>query len=667
MSWQIEEYQFDPDRKLLILGQKQIVLEPKAAAMLAYFCAHPNHNISRDELMATVWQGQVVTDNAINRVIVQLRKALADEDQVKQFITTVPKIGYRFIARVEPLAETPRRSSSGPKMGMLLTALAVAVLVVLYVSQQQKEQPATTSQSAAITPLTRLSESQYDAVLSYAGDRLLYTSTSSSTAEQAVFVLDMETQLPVRISQTGGDAFYAEWAHDDSFLIYLFLTSDACEFHRVDFIEKVAQTPEVIYQCPAVMETNFALSQDNRTLYFVEQEADFEPYKAYALDLVDNNKRQLSQPTMSGLGNHYLDHHPLTGDLLLLNNPKPGFTSVYILDTQQNSFTLKHDFEYSIYSAIWGVRENTIVHPAQHPSYQLLETDLNSGESRVLLSDSRRISGPGRIHNTDDYLFTSYLYNRDIVVEGMDDTNINSTVMDYLPALSPDGTTLAFVSKRSGYSKIWLKNLNTGELSSIEPPDQGRWFYSLHWSFDGNRILANTSSGLIEFSLASGQIVAMLSPDLPVFSASWFNQTEWVYSVYENKRWQAYRYNPTSQETTALAPRWSFVKANPAQSVYLDQQFNMYIDGSELVEDFDCAGPILWRYSVGIILDAENIHCVAADAATDLLTWHAQAGLLRTQDFLEPGAYFSAAAGVKVKTVMATQQSDIMRTNFTKP
>ena len=665
MLWQIEDFQFDADRKLLIQAGQQTVLEPKAATMLAYFCAHPNKNISRDELLATVWQGQVVTDNAINRVVVQLRKALADEDQIKQFIATIPKTGYRFIAAVESVSADQKKppSSGALVMGLLLVCV---VSITLWLFLWRPQPPTVLQQNAGITPLTRLSEIQYDAALSYAGDRLLYTGDSSSS-EQALFVLDMQSQLPVRVSLAGGDAYMGTWAHDDSFIIYLFVTQQGCAFHQVMLVDQVPQPPQVIYQCPAVMETNFAISPDNQTLYFVEQQADFEPYYAYALDLKSQRKRQLSQPVALGLGNHYVDLHSDGEQLLLLSNPEPGLTDVYVLNMQSNSFELQHSFGYAVYSAIWGAQSSTIVHPGQHPSYQLMQTALNTGESQALLSDSRRISSPGLMHNGQDYLFTSYLFNRDIILEGVSDAELNSTVMDYLPALSADGAWLAFVSKRSGYSKIWLKDLKTGVLKSIEPPDRGRWFYSLHWSFDQQHILANTSNGLIQFDVVSGEITASLRTDLPVFSASWYSPTEWVYSVYENSRWQAYRYNPETQETTALSSRWAFVKANAEQTVFIDQDNQMYLNGGVLIEGLNCAGPIVWRYAVGIQLDQEDIYCVAADAGTDLLRWNPQLGTQRETAQLESGAYFSVAGTVRAKTTMANAYSDIMRTNFTRP
>ncbi|MFT5759944.1 MAG: DNA-binding winged helix-turn-helix (wHTH) protein [Alteromonadaceae bacterium] len=97
MFWSFGEFEFNANTRVLSRPSGETILEPKVASLLYYLCQHPQRNISRDELFAEVWHGQLVTENAITRVIALLRKALSDENKVKKFIVTVPKIGYRFI------------------------------------------------------------------------------------------------------------------------------------------------------------------------------------------------------------------------------------------------------------------------------------------------------------------------------------------------------------------------------------------------------------------------------------------------------------------------------------------------------------------------------------------------------------------------------------------
>jgi DNA-binding winged helix-turn-helix (wHTH) protein len=47
--------------------------------------------------------GHFVTDEVLTRVISELRRALSDDAKRPRLIETIPKIGYRIIAPVEPV------------------------------------------------------------------------------------------------------------------------------------------------------------------------------------------------------------------------------------------------------------------------------------------------------------------------------------------------------------------------------------------------------------------------------------------------------------------------------------------------------------------------------------------------------------------------------------
>src|SRR5262249_47747515 len=77
--------------------------------------------VEKRELIDVVWGGTFVTDNALTRVIAQLRKALGDDAKESRYIGTVPTRGYRFISEViseesavddPPVLETSSTSST---------------------------------------------------------------------------------------------------------------------------------------------------------------------------------------------------------------------------------------------------------------------------------------------------------------------------------------------------------------------------------------------------------------------------------------------------------------------------------------------------------------------------------------------------------------------------
>ena len=88
----------DVEQIALIKDDKCIEFEPRIFELLVYFCQHPQEAISREELIAQVWRGRIVSDAAINRAVGELRKLIEDNPSSPQWIKTVSKVGYRLTA-----------------------------------------------------------------------------------------------------------------------------------------------------------------------------------------------------------------------------------------------------------------------------------------------------------------------------------------------------------------------------------------------------------------------------------------------------------------------------------------------------------------------------------------------------------------------------------------
>lgn len=81
--------------------------EPKALRVLLYLLHHPGRVIRKNELLDAVWGDTAVTEDALVRTIVVLRRLLGDDPHEPRFIETVATVGYRFIC---PVAEAVRSS-----------------------------------------------------------------------------------------------------------------------------------------------------------------------------------------------------------------------------------------------------------------------------------------------------------------------------------------------------------------------------------------------------------------------------------------------------------------------------------------------------------------------------------------------------------------------------
>jgi len=109
----ISDWKIDPPACLISLDEKKVHLEPKVMDLLVFMANNPEQVHSRDELLDHVWQGMVVSDEALTNAIIKLRKAFNDDARHPKFIETLSKRGYRLIATVSP--QQPLDESTDPQ------------------------------------------------------------------------------------------------------------------------------------------------------------------------------------------------------------------------------------------------------------------------------------------------------------------------------------------------------------------------------------------------------------------------------------------------------------------------------------------------------------------------------------------------------------------------
>ncbi len=107
-------YKFGPflldQRAYLLTGTAGTVeLSPKAIDLLLLLVNEPGVLFTKDGIFDRLWPDVTVTDNALTQVVSELRQALGDKPGAPQFIETVARRGYRWIAAVE--VEAPASSA----------------------------------------------------------------------------------------------------------------------------------------------------------------------------------------------------------------------------------------------------------------------------------------------------------------------------------------------------------------------------------------------------------------------------------------------------------------------------------------------------------------------------------------------------------------------------
>jgi TolB-like protein/cytochrome c-type biogenesis protein CcmH/NrfG len=95
-----DNHTLDADRRELRRGAERIAVEPQVFDLLVYLVENRDRVVSKDDLIASVWGGRIVSDSTLTSRINAARRAIGDSGGDQKLIRTVPRKGLRFVATV---------------------------------------------------------------------------------------------------------------------------------------------------------------------------------------------------------------------------------------------------------------------------------------------------------------------------------------------------------------------------------------------------------------------------------------------------------------------------------------------------------------------------------------------------------------------------------------
>ncbi len=102
-------FRLDFEKRVLVREGIPVPLAPKATEILLVLVAQAGHLVEKDSLIQRVWPDAFVEEGNLNKNIFFLRKALGEWQPGRDYIETVPKRGYRFVA---PVSEVTHAESA---------------------------------------------------------------------------------------------------------------------------------------------------------------------------------------------------------------------------------------------------------------------------------------------------------------------------------------------------------------------------------------------------------------------------------------------------------------------------------------------------------------------------------------------------------------------------
>jgi pimeloyl-ACP methyl ester carboxylesterase/DNA-binding winged helix-turn-helix (wHTH) protein len=109
-----KNYALDTARRELRSGGALIDIEPQVFDLLTYLIEQRDHVVSKDDLIASVWKGRIVSDSTLDSRVNAARKAIGDSGDKQDTIRTIARKGLRFVANVRRAEEQPEVGSTRP-------------------------------------------------------------------------------------------------------------------------------------------------------------------------------------------------------------------------------------------------------------------------------------------------------------------------------------------------------------------------------------------------------------------------------------------------------------------------------------------------------------------------------------------------------------------------
>ena len=100
MTLSFGDYEIDVERRELRRAKTPVHVEPQVFDLLVYLVQNRDRVVSKDDLIASVWGGRIVSDSTLSSRINAARKAIGDSGEDQRLIRTLHRKGIRFVGAV---------------------------------------------------------------------------------------------------------------------------------------------------------------------------------------------------------------------------------------------------------------------------------------------------------------------------------------------------------------------------------------------------------------------------------------------------------------------------------------------------------------------------------------------------------------------------------------
>lgn len=591
-------------------------LRHKAMALLLLLAEQPGETVSRELIEQRIWDGNgFVAPKAINTAIWAIRQALGDDPEQPRYLETIAKKGYRLIASVERLPDTPPAPAAARRRwhwGLL--ALPLAAAAIWFVARQWLQTPAAPPATAP-QAITQYPGVEFAGAISPDG-RLLAFAWWQGQGDADLYLRPLADRqaTPRAVGGAKGDVTGLAWSADGQSLASIARAPDGrCQLWRIDLREH-SQT--ALADCEPLFTPSLAWSDDGQWLAYTGNDG-AEP-GLFLIHPDGSGKRRLTRSANRQLADHQPAFSPDGRRLAFVRAEADGSRDVYEIQlpdgaprrlTQLRLPSL-HGLSYH------AGGQDLLLSSTRQDSRQLLRWRRSDGALQPLgLEGSAPLRGPG-----GDLVYS--LLRSHVSLARLDlrqaqpqtQRQAAALASRRLPALNEDGRNIAFIVRDAGHSQLWVQQ---GDALPRELLQLAGEISRPSWSSDGRQLAFIGACGparqlsLCRVDADGRDLRALLPADAGTGAPSWVGeQLALVRTVAGDSRGQVWRVDPH----TGKAQAWTGAPPTRAGArlAWQAQSGQLYVPSAE--------GDALVAWD-GTTRSAERWDLPSGAGAERLVTW----------------------------------------------
>jgi Tol biopolymer transport system component/DNA-binding winged helix-turn-helix (wHTH) protein len=511
-----------PSRGELEANGERLRLEPKVMRVLVALARRPGETVAREQLLAEVWEGRVVTDDAVQRCIAALRRTLRSRPGVD--IETLPKLGYvlRLGGDARKAAE-PRRA-----WPYAVLALALAVAAVLWwISADIPASSTTRPVEARSFPLTAQRGREVQPALSPSGGQVAYVWTGEDGRDRDLHVRTIDGHGSLRLTDFSDLELRPTWSPDGAEIAFVRMGESNCTLERMPAI---GGTPRRIADCGARIVHSLDWSPDARRLAITIAQDELAPGRLQLIDVESGEARIVSAIEELGASIEDARFSPDGAWLAFSAGRALGVEDIHVYRFEDRSLRQLTSDRLKVHGLDWDADGRSIVFSSnRNGPFRLWRVPLDTGIPSLVAgagdaADDPTVSANGRI------VYEVWREDAEIVRFDLADAAapparvVGSTRFEWDAQVSSDGGRLAYVSDESGAAEVWT-SARDGSAARRLTQFEGPYTHSPRWSPDGERLaFVSPVSGrmdLFVLPLASGHARRIGTHGVDYFAPVW--------------------------------------------------------------------------------------------------------------------------------------------------